>query len=520
MIKERKYPIGIQSFADIRQEGYVYIDKTAYVYQMTHAAKYNFLSRPRRFGKSLLVSTLQAYFEGRKELFHGLAIEQMEQEWTPYPVLHIDFSTSKFYSIEELTGYIDDMLEGYERVYGASKEGQPFSIRFKNIISRAYEQTGRKVVVLIDEYDSPLFDSMEDDKLQRQIRSIVKGLLSPLKAQGSLIQFLFITGITKFSQMSVFSELNNLRNISLLNEYAGICGITEQELSEVFREDIAQLAESQQQTYHEAMTKLKQRYDGYHFTAESPDIYNPFSLLNVFADRQYGSYWFSTGTPTFLISLLQKRKLGLGDLEQIETTEDRFDQSVEQVSDPVPVLYQSGYLTLKNYNKENGLYTLGLPNAEVRTGFATSLYSYYAAEYPEGKDWLYGAYLKLKANDDITEFMEALKTFYAGIPFDLNNQNEMHYHALFYTLLVAYGADVQAQVRSAKGMADIVLKTPRTIYVFELKYNHSATEALSQIKDRGYADVYLKDSRRVVCVGVSFSSKMRNISEYKIIVVK
>ena len=348
-----KYPIGVQTFEKIIEGGFSYIDKTALVYQLAHYAQNLFLSRPRRFGKSLLVSTLQAYFEGKKELFKGLAIEKLETEWETYPVIHIATPTVN---------------------------PDVYSSRLTNIISAAYQQTSKKVVVLIDEYDCPMHDSVKDENLQNQIRDIMRDFFSPLKQQDANLRFVFITGISKFSQLSIFSELNNLKILTMKNEYASICGFTEEELLANYQEDIQELADENDLTYDEAVTELRYHYDGYHFSAKSPGIYNPFSIINALDDKEFNSYWFSSGTPTFLVELLQKKGYDMLQLDDIWASDKRFDVPTEKISDPVPVLYQSGYLTIKEYDKRRRQYRLGFPNEEVRQGFSTSLFRYYSPD--------------------------------------------------------------------------------------------------------------------------------------------
>lgn len=369
----RRYPIGIQNFEDLRNNNCVYIDKTALIYQLTHTTVACFLNRPRRFGKSLLVSTLEAYFSGKKELFKGLAMEQLEQEWTVYPVLHIDFSRTKYTAIEDLQEQLNLYLRGWEKIYGKNDDELSYASRLTGLIQRIFEQTGKQVVVLIDEYDAPLLDSNSDSALQSQLRTEMRKFLSPLKAQGQYLRFLLLTGISKFSQMSIFSELNNLQNISMSDDYSAICGITEHELQSQMQPDIEKLALANKETYDEACRHLKRQYDGYHFSENCEDIYNPFSLFNAFSQKKYKSFWFSTGTPTFLIELLQRMDFNLGLLEKMEVKDEDFDKATEIITDPIPVLYQSGYLTIKDYEPLFRTYTLGYPNEEVKIGFIETL---------------------------------------------------------------------------------------------------------------------------------------------------
>jgi hypothetical protein len=510
----KKYPIGIQSFEKLREDGYLYVDKTALIYQLIRNGNYYFFSRPRRFGKSLLVNTLKAYFEGKRELFEGLAIEQLEKEWNRYPVLHFDFSTGKFETRDLLSKAIDYKLSEFEKEYGLEKGDYPVNVRMTRLIKTACEKTGRQVVILVDEYDSAMLQHIDNDVEQDGVRMEMRNLFSPIKEADPWLRFVLLTGITKFSQMSIFSELNNLENISMVPFYDTLCGISEEELTTQMRPDIEMLAQRYGESYDEMVQELKQMYDGYHFSEQKTDIYNPFSLLNAFKSQKLSPYWFGTATPTFLTKLIHKFKMDLRDLDGISCMSTRFDQPVEHVADPVPVLYQSGYLTIKDYNRQRDTYVLGFPNLEVRRGFANSLFEYANPGKASERDWLYMSYQDFKEDDDLPAFVEAIKTFYSSVSYQLSNDNERHYQALLYTLLVAFGADVQPEVATAKGRADIVLKMPAAVYVFELKYGKTAAEALAQINDRGYALAYQKDGQRVVKVGINFSPETHNIDEW------
>ena len=514
MMNRRKYPVGIQSFEEIRQNGYLYVDKTDLIYQLVNKGKYYFFSRPRRFGKSLLVNTLMSYFEGKRELFKGLAIEQLETEWKQYPVFRFDFSTGKFETRAMLQEAIDYKLTELEKPYGIPHDGLSPNIRMTRLIKTAYEQTGQKVVILVDEYDSAMLQHIDDDEKQDGVRMEMRNLFSPIKEADPWLRFVLLTGITKFSQMSIFSELNNLNNISMLSQYDSLCGISEKELTTQLRPDIEMLAESYGETYEEMLQELKEMYDGYHFSEKKTDMYNPYSLLNAFNNQKISSYWFGTGTPTFLTKILRKHQINLEELDGINCMSYRFDQPVEHISDPVPVLYQSGYLTIKDYNRNRDSFLLGFPNKEVRRGFANGLFEYVAPNKMRERDWLYNAYQDFKEDDDLEAFIAALKTFFAGFDYHLSEDSERHYHSLMYTMLAAFGADVQPEVSSARGRADIVLKMPQAIYVIELKHDKTAAEALAQINERGYAEPYMADGRRVVKVGINFGSQERNITEW------
>ena len=376
----KRYPLGIQTFSEIAKGNYYYADKTDLVYKLAHYAKFHFLSRPRRFGKSLFVSTLQTYFEGKKELFKGLAIEKLEQEWVEYPVLHFDLSQSKYFDVDTLQKMLNALLTRYEELYGLKTDiEESNSNRLTYIIQEAVRQTGKQAVVLIDEYDAPMHDSVGKGQLQDDIRNIMRDFFSPLKKQEKDLRFVFITGISKFSQLSIFSELNNLKNISMKDEYCDICGITKDQLITYFYDGIEAMAEHNGLTVDETIAKLKEHYDGYHFSANSTDLFNPYSIINALDDKDFNSYWFTSGTPTFLIEMLQKDGIDLLKLNNLWVKDSRFDAPTERLTDPIPVLYQSGYLTIKEYDKRRRLYRLSFPNEEVRQGFSETLVRYYAA---------------------------------------------------------------------------------------------------------------------------------------------
>lgn len=497
----------------------MYVDKTALAYQMVHENKYCFLNRPRRFGKSLLVTLLQAYFEGKQELFKGLAMQQLEHEWLSYPVIHLDISKGKFYDMASLHATLDSLLADYEARYSLYVEYEKaYNVRLQNIIKAAYAQTGREVVVLIDEYDAPMHDSMKNPDLQEQIRNAMRNLFSPLKGEERHLRFVFLTGISKFSQLSIFRELNNITNISMLDKYSDICGISRNELVSIFKADIRELANENEMTYDEALSELQHHYDGYHSSGRGEDVYNPYSLFNTLASNEFDDYWFSTGTPTFLIDLLQEKHLDMLDLDDITATADRFDTPTETIIDPVPVLYQSGYLTIKAYNRRSKIFKLGFPNTEVKTGFSNSLFRYYAPDNLGEKDALYAAYYEcLVEHDDMEAFIPHLQTFYKKFPYTLVNNNERHYQAVFYTCLLMLGADIRAEVPTADGRIDMLLFTKKSIYVFELKYEHSADVAMQQINQKNYAIAFAEDGRKVYKVGINFSADRRCIESWKVI---
>ena len=514
----KKYPLGIQTFSEIATGNYYYADKTDVVYRLAPYAKFHFLSRPRRFGKSLLVSTLQAYFEGRKELFRGLAIERLEREWTAYPVLHFDISQGKYFDAVSLRKTLDSLLGHYEAQYALKPAGDgPFSGRLAALIEAAARQTGRQVVVLVDEYDAPMHDTVGNNTLQTDIRNIMRDFFSPLKMHERNLRFVLITGISKFSQLSIFSELNNLKNISMKDEFADICGITKAQLLSDFKEGIEQMAAHNGLTVDETIERLQQHYDGYHFTPNSPDIFNPYSIINAFDDKSFNSYWFTSGTPTFLIEMLQHDGIDLLRLNDLWVKDSRFDAPTESITDPVPVLYQSGYLTIKAYDNRRSLYRLSFPNEEVRQGFSECLVRYYAGNNLRDFDDIVLAYAdSLLVADDMEAFLPHLKTFYDKFPYTIINNNERHYQAVMFTIFSMLGADVKVEEATSDGRIDMVLKTDATIYLFELKYNKTAEAAVVQIERKDYAKAFVNDGRRIVKVGLNFSVDRRSLEGWTV----
>ena len=515
---QRLYPIGIQTFSKIREGNYLYIDKTEYVYRMTHSASsYMFLSRPRRFGKSLLTSTLHSYFSGRKELFHGLAMEKLEKEWTEYPVLHFDMSTAKHANSEQLLQELNLKLYGYEQIYGRLEEEVNPNQRLMGLIKRAYEQTGKKVVVLIDEYDAPLLDVVHERENLDVLRNIMRNFYSPLKACDPYLRYIFLTGITKFSQLSIFSELNNIKNISMDEPYAAICGISEDEIRLQMKDDLGGLAKKLEITPEEALMKLKENYDGYHFTSPSPDIYNPFSLLNAFADGKFGSYWFGSGTPTYLVKMLDKFGVKPSEIGRRQLKSSVFDAPTETMTDAVPLLYQSGYITIKDYNKMLDLYTLDIPNKEVRLGLMESLLPYYVNnKTPEATTMVAYLFYDIQ-NGDMDAALHRLQEFLSTIPYCDNTRFEGHYQQVFYIIFSLLGYYVDVEVRTPRGRVDIVLRTKTTLYVMELKLDKSAGEAMEQIDLKNYPERFALCGLPVVKVAVSFDSERCTIGDWEII---
>ena len=539
MVATRRYPAGIQSFESIRKDGFVYVDKTRLIYKMITEGKPYFMSRPRRFGKSLLVSTLAAVFEGRRELFEAFTtkdgIEQPQLfiattnwDWTPRPVFRFDFSAGDSVTIEQLDTLIDETLKGYEQSYHITPTTKDTNIRMIHLLRASHEQTGHRAVVLVDEYDNFILHSLGDTTKVAAARQRFQNLFGPLKSEDDHLRFVFITGISKFSQMGIFSKLNNLTNISMVPMYDTLCGISEEELATQLRTDIEQLGLANGLSYEEQLRELKRMYDGYHFSHSMTDMYNPFSLVNAFKTQQIASFWFASGTSGAVLDLLsQMPSLDISGVDRVTCEAEAFDRAFDSYSSPLPVLYQSGYLTIKDYDRELDEYTLGLPNQEVGKGFADCLYQHVTQRQnidDADKSQLLRAYKVFRRDDDLTPFIEALKSFFAGLPYQWEQgkrgvsksiQNEHYYHALLYTLLLSFGADVIAEESSAKGRSDITLKMPKTIYVIELKFDRSADEALKQISRKGYADKYRLDPRPVVKVGIAFSSEERNIREWK-----
>lgn len=530
MSTKRKYPVGIQSFETIRKDGYLYVDKTPLIYKMITEGMPYFLSRPRRFGKSLLISTLQAVFEGRRDLFEAFTTEQgIEQpqlyiattnwRWEKHPVLRFDFSKCVEYTLQGLKDQIRSTLNQYEKKYGLTADIDDNSIRLEHIILAAHQQTGKRVVVLVDEYDTVMLHNLGDQAKEREVRECVLGTFGLLKAMDDHLQFVLFTGISKFSQMGIFSRLNNLMNISMQGAYDSLCGISEEELTTQLRPDIEQLAQINDLSYDEQLAELKHMYDGYHFSRKMTDMYNPFSLMNALQLEAVDSYWFDRGTSSALIDMLgQMPPVDVASIENSIYPSTMFDLPFESFDDPLPILYQSGYLTIKNYDRNIDGYQLGMPNSEVRRGFAECLYKHIAGKGAEiSKGVFYQAYDKFRRTADLAAFIEALKTFFAGLPYqwEKDNRGEHYYHSLLYTLLTAFGADVRAEEPTAKGQSDLVLLMPKGIYVIELKYNDTAEVALAQIEAKGYAEKYRMDGRPVTKVGIAFSSEKRNITEWK-----
>ena len=511
------YPVGIQTFERIRKENKLYIDKTEYIYRMTHSGGcYFFLSRPRRFGKSLLVSTFESYFSGKKELFEGLAIEKLEQEWMEYPVLHFDMSGGKYMEKEQLEDYLSNRLEAEERKWGITHTKRGANDRLTELITTAYEISGKQVVVLIDEYDAPMLDVAHDKETLDVLRNVMRNFFSPLKMCEPMLRFVFLTGITKFSQVSIFSELNNIKNISLDDEYAGVCGITKEELLTQMSEDIDVLAEAQGMTREETIAKLKENYDGYHFSPASPDVFNPYSLLNCFDDKNFGAYWFSSGTPTYLINMLRKFKVLPAKIGRSLARSSAFDAPTENLKTITPLLYQSGYITIKGYDKMSQLFTLDLPNKEIKVGLFESLLPYYLeGMYAEEGDVAIAQMSVLIRQGDMDGALRLFQEFLGTVPYCNNTNYEGHYQQvlfIIFTLLTHFVVDVE--VHTPNGRVDVVMETEDTLYLIELKLNKSAQSAMQQINLKQYGQRFARCGKPIVKVGVNFDAKKGNIEDW------
>ena len=438
-MENKIYPIGIQNFEKIRKDGYFYIDKTALIYQLVKTGSYYFLSRPRRFGKSLLLSTLEAYFQGKKELFDGLAMEKLEKDWIKYPILHLDLNAEKYTAPEALDQVLESALRRWEALYGAQDYERTFASRFQGIIQRACDKTGQRVVVLVDEYDKPMLQAIGNDELQKSYRETLKAFYGALKSKDGCIKFGMLTGVTKFGKVSVFSDLNNLDDISMRNQYIDICGINEQELHDNLEDELHSLASAQGMTYDEICAKLQEYYDGYHFTHNSIGMYNPFSLLNTFKYNEFGSYWFETGTPTYLVELLKKHHYDLRRMAHEETTATVLN-SIDSTSDnPIPVIYQSGYLTIKGYDQRFGIYRLGFPNREVEEGFINFLLPFYANTNAVESQFEIQKFVREVESGDYDSFFRRLQSFFADTPYELVRDLELHYQNVLFIVFKLVG---------------------------------------------------------------------------------
>ena len=510
----KNLPIGIQDFESLIIDNYLYVDKTAIMYKLVSTGRYYFLSRPRRFGKSMLISTLKAYFLGKRELFKGLAVEQLEQKWTAHPVLHLDLNTAKYIEKGALDDVINNALTNWEKLYGAQDSERCFGSRFEGIIRRAYEKTGQRVVILVDEYDKPILQAIGNEELQNEYRATLKGFYGALKSMDGCIKFAMLTGVTKFGKVSVFSDLNNLNDISLDNRYYDVCGINEDELHEYFDAYVTNLADSQAVSKDEAYKILKERYDGYHFSEKSKGMYNPFSVLNTFYKNEFGSYWFETGTPSYLVELLKRHNYNLEQMASEEVDSDVLNSIDSTSVNPIPVIFQSGYLTIKGYDNRFGMYKLGFPNEEVKEGFVR----YLLPNYTSVKEGQTGFHIQNFIRDiesgNIDGFMTRLKSLFANTPYELVRDLEVHYQNVMFIVSTLCGIYTRAEYHTSEGRIDMTMETPDYVYIWEFKYEKSAQEALRQIKDKDYAEPFRASGKQIVLVGVNFSHAVKGIDDY------
>ena len=516
-----RYPVGIQTFEKIRKGNYLYVDKTKDLFRMIQSGDYIFLSRPRRFGKSLLTSTLECFFQGKKDLFSGLAIEHLEKDWTEYPVLHFSLATAKMGTTDDLFNQINIQLNRMEKQYGLAREGDDVTTRFINLVTNLYDKTGMQVVVLIDEYDAPLLTVLHDPQLLEPMRTALQSFYSPLKDLDPYLRFVFITGITKFSQLSIFSQLNNLSNISMDPHYATLVGFTQEELERDFKEGIQGIADSNDLSYQSALEKLRIFYDGYHFSRNAEGVYNPFSVLQAMKTGSIDNYWFATGTPSFLVKMMKKFNTNITQIDGNMVPATEFDAPTENMRSVLPLFYQSGYLTIKDYSPISLRYTLGYPNDEVKVGLMDMFIPFFVS--PNTIDASNACWYISEGfiNDDVDRALSAARSFFSTIPYQegtLKNapMSEGHFTAMLYVMFSFLNRYVYSQVRSSTGRLDILVKTHTTVYVMELKMDGSVDEALQQIDDKGYTIPYEADGRKVVKVGINFSSKERTIKEWKV----
>ena len=513
----QKLPIGIQNFESLRKDGYCYIDKTAIVYKLVQYGRYYFLSRPRRFGKSLLLSTIKAYFEGKRELFKGLAIDSMEDvEWQARPVLYLDLNTEKYDKPEKLDDVLNDFLKKQEALYGSEESERSLGLRFQGIIRRACEKTGHRVAILVDEYDKPMLQAIGNEALQDEYRSTLNGFYGALKSMDGYIKFAMLTGVTKFGKVSVFSDLNNLNDISMDLTYYNVCGITEEELLSNFPRHIDALANANGISREDCIEKLRHLYDGYHFEENAPGVYNPFSVLNTLSKMKFSSYWFETGTPTYLVELLRQYDYQLENLENIETDADVLNSIDPTTTNPIPVIYQSGYLTIKGYDEEFKMYRLGYPNAEVEEGFIRFLIPYYTSIDRVNAPFQIQQFVKDVRSGECERFVNRLKAFFADTPYELTKSLENHYQNVLYIIFKLLGFYAHAEYHTSYGRIDLLVESKDYRYVMEFKLDGTAEEALQQINSKDYALPFSMDQKKTYLIGMNFSKETRNIERYVI----
>ena len=529
----RKIPIGIQSFEDLRRKNFLYVDKTLYAFKLANLGKVYFLSRPRRFGKSLFLSTLKAYFLGQKELFKGLYIEKAEEKraeiektdaWVEYPVFYLDFNVGRYDLEGALTESLDYFLKKQEKIYGLKNEGDSFGKRFQSLIETAYNKIGRQVVILVDEYDKPLLQTMGvNEDLNEEYRNTLKAFYSVIKTCDQYIRFAFLTGVTKFSKVSIFSDLNNLQDISMLNDYAEICGLTQTEIENTFKPEIEKLADNTKKSYNKILEELKKRYDGYKFSVLGESVYNPFSILSTFSAKELKNYWFSTGTPTFLVNYLKDAYYNIPDLDgKVELDESMLNEYRADAKDPIPILFQSGYLTIKEYIEEVNMYRLGFPNDEVRYGFLKNLFPSYSSLRPDETGVSIWKFVEDVRAGNVDDFMERMQAIIAGVPYDNLPKDklklrEQNYQTAVYLIFKLMGQFIETEIHCAKGRADCIVHTKDSIYIFEFKLMSAGTaeDAIAQIKEKGYAAQFKAEGKKIILIGSSFDEEERTIGEWK-----
>ena len=512
------YPIGIQNFEDLRRNEFVYVDKTRHIHRLASTGKYYFLSRPRRFGKSLLISTLEAYFRGKKELFKGLAMEQLEKDWVEYPVLHLDLNSGRYMEPKDLDVVLTRHLDAWEEDYGMTSRYSDLESRFVDVIETACEKTGRQVVILIDEYDKPIVNNLDKPELSEYYRKTLQGFYGVIKSMGEQTKFCLLTGVSKNGKLSVFSTLNNLTDISLNADYTDICGISENELRYNFDASVCELASVHSLTKDECYAKLKRMYDGYHFCEGSDGMYNPFSILNTFYAKQFREYWFETGTPTLLVNVMKQTSFDVTTLsDRVVVTTDDLNGMQDIISRPVPLFFQTGYLTIKDYDKEFQEYTLGFPNDEVKNGFLRFIYSYYVPVNPaEGNTTTSKMARALRAGKP-DEFMKILDVIFSGTTYQIEINSERSFQQAMYIIMELLGEYVEAERHTSNGRIDLLLQTKDYIYIIELKIDNTADAALQQIEEKGYARPFANDPRKIFKIGVGFSTGNRRIEDWKVI---
>ena len=529
----RKIPIGIQSFEDLRRKNFLYVDKTLYAFKLANLGKVYFLSRPRRFGKSLFLSTLKAYFLGQKELFKGLYLEKAEEKraeiektdaWVEYPVFYLDFNVGRYDLEGALTESLDYFLKKQEKIYGLKNEGDSFGKRFQSLIETAYNKTGRQVVILVDEYDKPLLQTMGvNEDLNEEYRNTLKAFYSVIKTCDQYIRFAFLTGVTKCSKVSIFSDLNNLQDISMLNDYAEICGLTQTEIEKTFKPEIERLAKNTKNSYDKMLEELKKRYDGYKFSVLGESVYNPFSILNTFNSGELKNYWFATGTPTFLVNYLKDAYYNIPDLDgKVELNETGIELYRADAKNPLPILFQSGYLTIKEYIEEVNMYRLGFPNDEVRYGFLENLFPSYSSLRPDETGVSIWKFVEDIRAGNVDSFMERMQAIIAGVPYDNLPKDklklrEQNYQTAVYLIFKLMGQFIETEIHCAKGRADCIVHTKDSIYIFEFKLMSAGTadDAIAQIKEKSYAAQFKAEGKKIILIGSSFDEEERTIGEWK-----